>query len=99
LYVSIGDEGGGNDQYNNSQRIDKDFFSGLLRIDVDKLTGSLPAHPHPSNTNNPGGPINYAIPPDNPFIGATTFNGLQTRTANVRTEFYSVGLRSPWRFS
>ena len=99
LYVSIGDEGGGNDQYNNSQRIDKDFFSGLLRIDVDKLTGSLPAHPHPSNTNNPGGAINYAIPADNPFIGATNFNGLPVSTANVRTEFYAVGLRNPWRFS
>ena len=36
LYVSLGDEGGGNDTFNNSQRIDKDFFSGILRIDVDQ---------------------------------------------------------------
>jgi hypothetical protein len=65
-----------------------------------KLTGSLPAHPHPSNTNNPGGDIYYyAIPPDNPFIGATNFNGLPVSTANVRTEFYAVGLRNPWRFT
>ncbi len=99
LYVSLGDEGGGDDQYNNSQRIDKDFFSGILRIDVDKLPTSLPANPHPSNTNNPANTINYAIPPDNPFVGATNFNGLPVNSANVRTEFYAVGLRNPWRFS
>lgn len=43
--------------------------------------------------------INYRIPPDNPFIGATTFNGLPVNSNNVRTEFYAVGLRNPWRFS
>jgi hypothetical protein len=32
LYVCLGDEGGGNDQYNNSQRIDKDFFGGILLV-------------------------------------------------------------------
>ena len=66
---------------------------------MDKLPGSEPAHPHPSNTNNPSGEIQYAIPPDNPFIGATNFNGLPVTDANVRTEFYAVGLRNPWRFS
>ena len=71
LYVSIGDEGGGNDTFNNSQRIDKDFFSGLLRIDVDKLPGSLPAHPHPSNTNNPGGEIHAELV-DNQRFGAVS---------------------------
>src|SRR5690606_8388859 len=34
LYLSTGDEGGGNDQYANGQRIDRDFFSSILRIDV-----------------------------------------------------------------
>src|SRR4030095_16097780 len=33
LYVSLGDEGDGNDSLLNSQRIDKDFYSGLLRVD------------------------------------------------------------------
>ncbi len=99
LYVSLGDEGCCNDIHNNSQRIDKDFFSAILRLDVDKRPTSLPANPHPSNTNNPSGAINYAIPPDNPFVGATDFNEQPVEPANVRTEFYAVGFRNPWRFS
>ena len=43
--------------------------------------------------------INYRIPPDNPFIGATSFNGAAVDPNNVRTEFYAVGLRNPWRYS
>src|SRR5207244_7724335 len=35
LYISVGDEGGSNDPYNNGQRIDKNFFAAILRIDVD----------------------------------------------------------------
>src|SRR2546422_879129 len=98
LYVSLGDEGNQNDALNNSQRIDKDFFSAILRLDVAARPGSLPANPHPSNTNNPASAINYAIPPDNPFVGATNFNGVTVNPAQVRTEFYAVGLRNPWRF-
>ena len=94
LYISLGDEGGANDQYNNSQRIDKDFFSGLLRIDVDQLPGNLTPHAHPSVHAG-----TYKIPADNPFVGATTFNGLAVTPANVRTELWAVGLRNPWRFS
>jgi uncharacterized repeat protein (TIGR03806 family) len=93
LYVSIGDEGGGGDTFQNSQRIDKDFFSAILRLDVDKRPGSLPPNPHPASSTN------YAIPPDNPFIGATNFNGVAIDPADVRTEFWAVGLRNPWRFS
>ena len=94
LYVSLGDEGGGNDQFNNSQRIDKDFFSGLLRIDVDQRAGNLTPNAHPSVHAG-----TYKIPADNPFVGATSFNGLPVTPANVRTEFWAVGLRNPWRFS
>src|SRR5204863_3651992 len=43
--------------------------------------------------------INYRIPPDNPFVGATNFNGGAIDPNNVRTEFYAVGLRNPWRYS
>src|SRR5256885_15216877 len=43
--------------------------------------------------------INYRIPPDNPFVGATSFNGSSVNSNNVRTEFYAVGLRNPWRWS
>ncbi|HVU16423.1 MAG TPA: PQQ-dependent sugar dehydrogenase [Candidatus Didemnitutus sp.] len=94
LYVAIGDEGGANDQYANSQRIDKDFFSGILRLDVDNLPGNLAPNPHPAI--NPG---TYKVPADNPFVGATSFNGLAVTAAAVRTEFWAVGLRNPWRFS
>src|SRR5438477_6055461 len=93
LYVSVGDEGGASDQFNNGQRIDKNFFSGILRIDVDQRPDSLPPNPHPAAS------ANYAVPSDNPFIGATSFNGLPVDPAKIRTEFYAVGLRNPWRFS
>ena len=94
LYLSIGDEGGANDQYQNSQRIDRDFFSAILRLDVDQRPGSLAPNPHASV--HPG---TYAIPPDNPFVGAASFNGAAVSPTAVRTEFWAVGLRNPWRFS
>ena len=94
LYVTLGDEGDANDTGQNSQRIDKDFFSGMLRLDVDKKPGSLVPTAHASIAS----PTNYAVPPDNPFVGATSFNGIPL-TGNVRSEFWAVGLRNPWRFS
>ncbi len=45
----------------------------VLRIDVD----------------NPGGGLQYGIPPDNPFAG----NG-----SGYREEIYAFGFRNPWRF-
>jgi hypothetical protein len=68
LYVSLGDESGGGDTWNNGQMIDRNFFSAILRIDVDQRPGSLRPNPHPAVS------INYAIPPDNPYVGATSFN-------------------------
>ncbi len=97
LYVAMGDEGGGNDSYGNGQRIDRDLFAGLLRIDVDRRPGSLP--PNRNAANAWMYTTNYAIPADNPYVGATSFNGVAVVPANVRTEFFSVGLRNPWRFS
>ena len=94
LYVALGDEGGSNDQYNNSQRIDKDFFAGLLRIDVDQRPGNLPPNPHPAVHVG-----TYRVPFDNPFVGTVVFNGASVRPENVRDEFWAVGLRNPWRFS
>lgn len=95
LYVSVGDEGGEGNAYNNAQRIDSNLFSGILRLDVDKLPGSLAPNPSPTNAVT----TNYAIPRDNPFVGATNFNGLPVDPGHVRTEFWAVGLRNPWRFS
>jgi glucose/arabinose dehydrogenase/mono/diheme cytochrome c family protein len=94
LYIATGDEGSANDNLNNSQRITNDFFSALLRLDVDQRPGSLPPNPHPAL----GGATNYAIPPDNPFIGATGFYGTAVNPATVRTEFFATGLRNPFRF-
>ena len=96
LYVSLGDEGDGGDPQRNSQRIDKDFFSSILRIDVDKREGNLPPNPHPARNNT----TNYFVPADNPFVGATHFNGLAiTNVSLVRTEIWAIGLRNPWRMS
>ncbi|HEV8543983.1 MAG TPA: PQQ-dependent sugar dehydrogenase [Verrucomicrobiae bacterium] len=95
LYIPIGDEGDvdGGDGLNNAQKIDKDFFSCIMRIDVDKQPGNLPPNPHPANTQN------YWIPADNPFVGATSFLGKSVDPSKVRTEFWAVGFRNPWRIS
>lgn len=94
LYVALGDEGGQGDSGDNSQRIDKDFFSAILRIDVDSRPDSLPPNPHPAVF-----PGTYAVPADNPWVGAMQFNGAPVNPVTVRTEFWAVGLRNPWRMS
>lgn len=100
LYIPLGDEGGGDDRYENSQDIEKSFFSGIIRIDVDKKPGSLEPNPHDDQGTDAvirdNGIARYGIPPDNPFVGATHYNGIPL-TGNVRTEFWATGLRSPWR--
>ncbi|RYD49826.1 MAG: hypothetical protein EOP85_00870, partial [Verrucomicrobiaceae bacterium] len=111
LYIGMGDADGHPDPSDNSQRIDKNFWSCLMRIDVDLEpedntvadgTGSddanLPPNAHPAVVLHDGFPL-YEIPADNPFVGATSFNGLPLDSARVRTEFYAVGLRNPWQFT
>ncbi|HMP76783.1 MAG TPA: PQQ-dependent sugar dehydrogenase [Kiritimatiellia bacterium] len=95
LYVAFGDEGQPGASNPNAQVITQDFWSAILRIDPDKRPGSLPPNPHPAIA----GATNYAIPPDNPFIGATQFNGQAVNPDVVRTEFFAVGFRNPWQFS
>lgn len=112
LYVSLGDEGGQNDQYENTQILVKNFFSGLLRIDVDKRAGNLEPNPHPNPAfarvpplpdavKRDDGIARYSIPKDNPFVAATSLNGVaQGDSARyLRSEFWAIGLRNPWRFS
>ena len=94
LYATFGDEGMQNDFYNNSQTIRKDFFSGIIRIDVDKLPANLPPNPHPSLLNA----TNYFVPADNPWVTANLVGELNPGGVK-RTEFYAVGLRNPWRIS
>ncbi|MES2692870.1 MAG: PQQ-dependent sugar dehydrogenase [Verrucomicrobiota bacterium] len=94
LYLSIGDEGAGNDKFENSQRITKDFFAGILRLDVDRRPGNLAPNSHPAVQ-----PGTYSVPRDNPFVGATNFNNEPVEPSAVRTEFWAVGLRNVWRMS
>lgn len=94
LYLSVGDEGAYNDIFENSQRITKDFFAGILRIDVDRRPGNLAPNPHPAVQ-----PGTYSIPSDNPFVGATRFNDEPVEPSAVRTEFWAVGLRNVWRMA
>ena len=111
LYISTGDEGGGGDAYDNSRHIAKDFFGGILRIDVDSKPGSIAPQPHDESSTGTAGdsaitPGSYRIPPDNPFValsqgsGATvTYNGFTVQRNKIRTEWYAIGLRNPWRMS
>ena len=103
LYISVGDEGNGDDTLLNSQLINKDLFSGILRLDVDKLSGIEPtAHAAiPTDVNG----ARFTIPADNPFVLPVqggdwdgTYNG-STVTGTVRREFWATGLRNPWRMS
>ncbi len=111
LYISTGDEGGGGDAYDNSRHLAKDFFGGILRIDVDSRPGSLNPQPHDESSTATSGdsaitPGSYRIPPDNPFValaqgpGTTvTYNGFTVPRNRIRTEWYAIGLRNPWRMS
>lgn len=86
LYVSVGDEGAGRCFFDNCQRIDRDLFSGVLRLDVDCREGA--SHPPPRQPES-GMTASYCIPDDNPFVGVP----------GVLEEFYAIGLRSPHRMT
>ncbi len=86
LYITNGDDqnAGG-----NSQTITGGLFSGVLRIDVDRLGGAI-SHPAPRAATGAGVPsTNYFIPNDNPFVGVP----------NANEEFFALGLRSPHRMT
>ena len=91
LYIAVGDPN--MDAGGTAQTITSNLFGGILRIDVDNNPGNLAPNSHPAVTTN------YSIPKDNPFVGVTSFNGSAVDPAGVRTEFYAVGLRNPWRMS
>ncbi len=76
LYISVGDGGGGGDLPNNAQN--KGVLLGkMLRIDVNG----------DDFTNDDD--LDYAIPDDNPFAGATP----------GADEIWATGLRNAWRAS
>ncbi|MDX2285916.1 MAG: NPCBM/NEW2 domain-containing protein [Bacteroidia bacterium] len=98
LYVSVGDEGSGDDGYDVTQRLDYCLFGGILRIDVDQRGGSIShpirRQPRTQITPPPGWPGSftqgYYIPSDNPW---------QDASGAVLEEFYAIGLRSPHRMT
>ncbi|MEY4385273.1 MAG: hypothetical protein RLY20_556, partial [Verrucomicrobiota bacterium] len=108
LYLSIGDEGAQQGTNGNPQRINLNFFSGIFRLDVDKRPGNLPPNPHPAVVTNAGGQAFYLVPVDNPFVhtslggdwggffNSTNYTGA---LASIRTEYWAVGLRNPFRFT
>ncbi len=98
LYISLGDGGDGNDTQDHAQHIDNGFFAAIARIDVDRKPDGVEPN-HLSGVPLYGGLAAYTIPPNNPFIGATNFNGSAVNSNNVRMELWAVGLRNPWRFS
>ena len=85
LYVGVGDEGTNGDGLENGQRIDRDLYCGILRIDVDCRGGDV-SHPPPRQPDT-GKTAGYFIPNDNPFVGV----------AGVLEEFWAHGLRNPYR--
>ena len=96
LYLIIGDEGGANDEFNSSQQINKNFFGGILRLDIDRRGGSVShpirKQPVPSEDPPSGWPgtfsQGYFIPNDNPWLDS---NG------SILEEFWALGFRSPHR--
>ncbi len=102
LYVGFGDGGTQNDGYDNSQHIDKDLWSCVIRIDVDGKPENLIPNQDadiPRQGGGDSGEAHFRIPADNPFVGATSFNGVTLDPSLVRTEIFICGLRNPWQFS
>src|SRR5262249_19796518 len=73
LYDAQGDGGSGCDPALRAQNL-HELLGKMLRLDVNG--DDFPSDPD----------LNYAIPPDNPFVGA-----------DARPEIWAWGLRNPWR--
>jgi uncharacterized repeat protein (TIGR01451 family) len=75
LYIALGDGGGAGDDHGpiGNGQNLGVLLGKILRIDVDNVQP----------------PLNYGIPPDNPFVNMPP----------AREEIWSYGLRNPWRFT
>ena len=98
LYVALGDEGGANDRWGNSQQVAKDFFAGIVRLDVDKLLGNVEPTFHPAVPRDSQGKAFYSVPIDNPLVAEWRRAGANP-DSDLRLEFYAIGLRNPWRMA
>lgn len=94
LYISLGDGGGAFDTFGHSQHVQKDFFSGILRIDVDRLETNLEPNAHPAIHAG-----TFRVPRDNPLVGLQSYFRQDLEPGLVRSEFYAVGLRNPFRMA
>ncbi len=113
LYLSLGDEGGGGDNFNNARYITQrhdpannvhrtGFWGQMLRLDVDNRPGNLNPNAHQQNSAAFPSAVHagtYRIPADNPFIGAASWHGETIDPAHVRTEIWATGLRNPFRWT
>ncbi|NRB50723.1 MAG: NPCBM/NEW2 domain-containing protein, partial [Saprospiraceae bacterium] len=95
MFITIGDAGGANDQFNTAQQIDQTLLGGLLRIDLTGNTSrSHPIRRQPIDPDNKPASLpdsytqGYLIPNDNPWLDSD---------GGILEEFYSLGLRSPHR--
>ncbi|MES2476564.1 MAG: Ig-like domain-containing protein [Verrucomicrobiota bacterium] len=87
LYLTNGNDN--NTAYDQS--ITKGMFGCVIRIDVDKIGGSVSHAPVRRAFEEVGAnwPNAYYVPSDNPFVGV----------ANAVEEIYALGLRSPHRMT
>jgi glucose/arabinose dehydrogenase len=102
LYFSTGDEGNQGDNFDNSRFIDKNFFGGIFRIDVDKKATNLEPNATPQNSKIYPSPVHagtYKVPADNPFVKTTEYDGRKLDPKRVRTEMFALGFRNAWRMS
>jgi glucose/arabinose dehydrogenase len=102
LYITLGDGGNQNDSQNNSQTIRKGFNAGILRIDVDNAATNLVPNPPSSISLLTIFTNTYRVPADNPWVTNVFIHETNRSAAlstNIRTEYYAVGLRNPWRMS
>ncbi len=89
LYIALGDGGGGGDMHGpigNGQNL-ATRLGKLLRIDSDgpdNIPGNADDDGFPADASN-----NYAVPPDNPFVGA----------GDPIDEIWAYGLRNPFKIS
>jgi chitodextrinase/glucose/arabinose dehydrogenase len=105
LYVTVGDGGASADTFNNAQRLNMGFFSGVLRIDVN-YTAATPGSSHAIRRQPQDDPnwsylgVSMARPSGWPAsysqgYGIPNDNPWQSPGGTALEEFYAVGLRSP----
>jgi glucose/arabinose dehydrogenase len=73
LYIGLGDGGSGGDPNDNAQDL-QIWLGKILRVDI-------------NGDDFPDPDRNYAVPPDNPFVG----------DPNALGEIWAYGVRNPWR--